>query len=276
MMTPGPFVGKGANLFLVEDSPGLIVESHHHLYHEFDYIIRGRGEYSIGGRRIEVRAGDIIYIGRGIQHRRSSDISDPLLMCNLDIEDTMLKAPATKKLIWPLWRKWELSKAGDRKFICAVKTLNNLMPDEAGKAKSLNGRRWRKISDGLVSVLNGEWTMLAEISAGLHDLAMRIRLHPERDFQLGYEAGRMGVSRCWLSRRFHAVFGVTMLEYRDLARTDKAMGSLISGSTPVRRLWRELGYSSKPHFINTFRRFSGSAPGAFRKTYGGKNKLLEH
>ncbi|GEM_PF-3262653 len=265
-ITPIPYIGKGAVLFCVKDSPGLIVESHHHLYHEFDYIIKGRGEYAIGGRKFDVKAGDIVYIGRGIQHRRASDISDPLVMCNLDIEDSMLTASGDKKLIWPLWKKWDFDSIEEKKLAYAVKTLLRLMPEKIEKGRRLQGRQWQKISNGLVSVLNNEWTMIAKISPGLHDLAMRIRTCPEKYLSLEEEANQIGFSRYWLSRKFHAVFGVTMFEYRDLARTDKAMRFLLDRKEPVSKLWKELGYSSKAHFINTFRRFAGCTPGIFRCT----------
>ena len=196
-------------------------------------------------------------------------MSDPLVMCNLDAEDSMLLAQVSKKLIWPLWRKWDLSKTGDRDFIYTVKTLLESMPRKSGKSRSLSGTHWRKISNGLVSILNNEWIMIANISPGLYNLAMKLRNSPGKRFLLEDEARQMGISRHWLSRKFHAVFGVTMFEYRDLARTDKAMRILLNEKVPVGKLWKELGYSSKPHFINTFTRFSGTTPGVFRKKYGG-------
>ncbi|OGV37849.1 MAG: hypothetical protein A2X48_08285 [Lentisphaerae bacterium GWF2_49_21] len=254
-------------MFRVEDSPGLIVESHHHLYHELDYVIRGEGEYAIGGRKIPVSAGDVIYIGRAIHHRRGSSVENPIVLCNLDVEDSMLFTAGSKKLLWPLWKKWDFSKVEDQKFISAVKILLKLMP-KGEKRRSLDGRQWRNISDGLVSVLNSEWTMLAKISPGLHELAMRIRLHPGKYLSLGEEAERMKITRHWLSRRFHGVFGVTMLEYRDLARTDKAVKALLSGGVSIEKLGAILGYSSKSHFINTFKRFAGCTPGTFRNLHG--------
>ncbi|MFZ2654650.1 MAG: AraC family transcriptional regulator [Victivallales bacterium] len=262
-ITPIPYVGKGAVLSCVQDSPGLIVESHHHLYHEFDYIIGGRGEYAVGRKIFQVKGGDMVYIGRAIQHRRCSDISDPLVMCNLDVEDSMLMASENERMCWPLWKCWKFSNIDDPSFTAAVRTLMKLMPRNS-KMLDLNRRQWGKIARGLTSILNNDWIMIGKRSTGLQDLAMRIRLSPEKHISLGEEAERLGISRHWLSRRFHSVFGVTMFEYRDLARTDRAVKALLSCGQSVEELGGCLGYSSKSHFINTFRRFAGCTPGIFR------------
>ncbi|HCE46339.1 MAG TPA: hypothetical protein DET40_22565 [Lentisphaeria bacterium] len=266
-ITPASYIGKGAVLFCVQDSPGLIAESHHHLYHEFDYIMEGRGEYAVGGKIFQVKAGDMVYLGRAIQHRRSSDISDPLVMCNLDVEDYMLPATVMEKMRWPLWKFWDFSKIGDPAFTAAIKILVKLMPGN-GRERNLNGRQWGKVASGLTSILNNEWMMIGERSTGLQKLATRIRMSPENHISLDKEAERLGLSRYWLSRRFCSVFGVTMIEYRDLARIDKAAKALLSECESIEKIGLSLGYSSKSHFINTFRRFAGCTPGAFRKLHG--------
>lgn len=267
VISPLPYLGKGTILFRVHDSPGLIVKSHHHLYHEFDFILEGEGEYTVGGRTFPVEAGDFVYIGRAIQHRRRSSAARPLVMCNLDAEDAMPAATAEEKLFWPLWRVWRGAALDVPDFAAALRFLLRLLPEE-GLARPLTRRQWRRVGRGLRALLNRDRQRAAALSPGLPALALRVRRRPEAHLSLDAAAARLGVSRCWLSRLFHRLFGITLFEYRDLCRTEKAIRALHEGNESVTHLGRRLGYAGKAQFINTFRRFAGRTPGAFRNGSG--------
>lgn len=264
-LTPIPYLGKGALLFCVRDSPGLVARSHHHLYHEFDFILDGAGEYAVGGRRFPVQAGDFVYIGRGLQHRRRSDAAHPLVMCNLATEDAIPTATPEERLHWPLWKVWPGASRTVPELASTLRTLLRWMPKEADTGRRLTRRQWRRVECGLTALLHHDRQRVAGISPGLAALALRLRMHPEAPLSLAEEAVRLGLSRPWLSRLFHRLFGITLFEYRDLCRTEKAVKALHAGNETIARLARRLGYSGKAQFINTFKRLAGRTPGAFRK-----------
>ncbi len=259
---PLPYLGGGATLYLVRDPAGLIVEPHHHLYHEFDYVMEGRGEYGVGRKAVHVAAGDFVYIAPGVYHRRSSSLESPLVLCNLIIDNAALKAGSSSEELWPWWRIWRASCLPPETEAAVSFLLASLKDRE----RRLSPSQTLRCAPGLRALLSAYGGALSG-NPGLAALASRIRRRPEERLSLDEEAARLGVSRFWLSRLFSRVFGVTMLECRDFARIELAMEALKAGRKGVAELALELGYSGKPQFISVFKRLCGMVPSEFRKLH---------
>lgn len=250
-------------LFRVEDEPGLIVETHQHLYHEFDLVLEGSGSYRCGRQSFEAKTGDIFYIARGFRHRRESSLESPLKLCNIDIPDAALRQDSQELKPWPLLHRWRgagIPKAAQDAF----EQLSPLMPEKAGAALKLDGAAQRNACKSLAEALDFQSALLGRKAPYLAKLAGRIATRPELKFPLEQEAAEAGVTKFQLCRAFKQAFGAGMVEYRDLARADLAIAALRAGAESVERLGRRLGYSSKAHFANAFKRAAGATPGSFK------------
>ena len=263
-ISPGPYLGEGALLFLVRDAPGLIVETHQHLYHEFDMVLSGSGSFHYGRNSLQASPGDIVYIARGLRHRRESSLESPLALCNIALPEAMLHAKdkiRKPRPLMQLWRGAGIPETASNAF----EILKSLMPAKAGRGRRLDKRTGSLVCSGLSKALDFQASLLGRKAPWLPELAGRIALNPCVKLKLEEEAERAGVSKFHLSRSFREAFGVGMIEYRDLARIDMAIEALISSDEKVESLGRRLGYSSKAHFINTFKRVAGGRPASIRK-----------
>lgn len=289
-LLPAPFYGGGTYLHHVEDAAGVVCDPHHHLYHELDYILKGRGVFAVGARKVEVGAGDVIYLARGVYHWRMSDTDHPLELCNLTIADEDMRRvlhaqPAGQGTEWPWWRHWPRTElAGDDAQAC-LRILVRLMRKRPHAVRlrpwqpHARPTRWQSAADRVPPkevnrLLPGVAGLLGLARAGgeagpdLHALAQRVRRAPHLPLSLDDEAARLGVSRWWLSRVFRRRYGVTLWEHRDYARTDLAIQRLLASDIPVGELGRELGFAGTAQFINTFKRLTGLTPGRLRLRYG--------
>ncbi len=287
-LSPLAFIGSGSHLHRVCDAVGVVCDPHHHLYHELDYVLKGRGLFAVGARKVEVRAGDMVYLARGVYHWRMSDAGCPLELCNLTIDDNdvrrVLRAhPAGPRTEWPWWRHWPRSELTGNEAQAFIRSLVCLMrrrphtvrlrpgPPRTGPVDAESaGRVSREDIDRLLPGIAGLLSLERDGGAAgpdLHALAQRVRRRPEQPLRLAEEAARLGVSRWWLSRVFRRRFGVTLWQHRDYARVDLAIERLLSSDVTVSELGRTLGYAGTAQFIATFKRLTGLTPARLRRRY---------
>ena len=80
----------------------------------------------------------------------------------------------------------------------------------------------------------------------------------------------IGLERRTLLRRFASATGMTPIEYCRGVRVARARELLEGGDTSQKQIAQSLGYKDVASFARVFRKAVGSAPGAYRKTAGGK------
>ncbi len=280
-LQPSPFQGEGTYLSHVVDVAGVVTELHHHLYHELDYILTGQGVFGVGKQKVNVSAGDMIYLGRGVNHWRMSELDHPVELCTLVIDDPDMERvrqarPSGKRAELPWWRHWSkselLANAGTRGFLQELVTQMRKRPQTNSHTpvspidERVPPADMDRLLPGIAGLL-GLARSGGEPGPDLHALARRVRSAPHKHLSLDEEAARLGVSRWWLSRVFKRRFGVTLWEYRDYARTDLAIERLLSSDISVGDLGRSLGFRSTAQFIATFKRLTGLAPGRLRRRY---------
>uniref|UniRef100_UPI002FE36B51 helix-turn-helix domain-containing protein n=1 Tax=Noviherbaspirillum sp. TaxID=1926288 RepID=UPI002FE36B51 len=84
----------------------------------------------------------------------------------------------------------------------------------------------------------------------------------------GELAGSLAMSTRQLERRFLVNYGLSLRDYRRLARFSSALGRLIQGASQtgeMSRIAHDAGYVDQAHFIRDFRQFVGESPGRFAK-----------
>jgi AraC family transcriptional activator FtrA len=91
-----------------------------------------------------------------------------------------------------------------------------------------------------------------------------------RGVSLAAMATAAGLERRTLLRRFASATGMTPIEYCRGVRIARARELLEGGDTSQKQIAQSLGYKDVASFARVFRKAVGSAPGAYRKTAGGK------
>jgi transcriptional regulator GlxA family with amidase domain len=90
------------------------------------------------------------------------------------------------------------------------------------------------------------------------------------------EAVRMsGLPKRTFDRRFRAATGFSPLAYVQALRVEEAKQMLETGSEPVDAVGREVGYEDAASFRRLFRRFTGMAPGDYRRRFQVPRYIVE-
>lgn len=76
------------------------------------------------------------------------------------------------------------------------------------------------------------------------------------------------MSRSYLSRKYHAETGETLLSYIHRKKIEEAKRMLIYTSRPLTAVSAYLGFSSQGHFSRIFREYTGMTPAEYRKKPG--------
>lgn len=85
-------------------------------------------------------------------------------------------------------------------------------------------------------------------------------------------ARRFYVSKSYLSRIFREVTGVTLNEYRNLARITEAKRLLAETGLPVTEIAARVGFESITYFERVFKKHTDERPLRYRKTYTAEHK----
>ena len=80
-----------------------------------------------------------------------------------------------------------------------------------------------------------------------------------------------GLERRTLLRRFASATGMTPIEYCRCVRIARARELLEGGEISQKQIAESIGYKDMASFSRAFRKAVGSAPGAYRKRFGGKD-----
>ena len=91
-----------------------------------------------------------------------------------------------------------------------------------------------------------------------------------RGVSLAAMATTAGLERRTLLRRFASATGMTPIQYCRGVRIARARELLEGGDTSQKKIAQSLGYKDVASFARVFRKAVGSAPGAYRKRFGGK------
>jgi transcriptional regulator GlxA family with amidase domain len=97
-----------------------------------------------------------------------------------------------------------------------------------------------------------------------------VHMRDGRGVSLAAMATAAGLERRTLLRRFASATGMSPIQYCRGVRIARARELLEGGDTSQKKIAQSLGYKDVASFARVFRKAVGSAPGAYRKRFGGK------
>ena len=97
-----------------------------------------------------------------------------------------------------------------------------------------------------------------------------VHMRDGRGVSLAAMATAAGLERRTLLWRFASATGMTPIQYCRGVRIARARELLEGGDTSQKKIAQSLGYKDVASFARVFRKAVGSAPGAYRKRFGGK------
>ena len=250
---------------------------HHHSAFEISYIKSGRGVYRIGGREIDIRAGDIYLFSTNEVHC-ITEIHDnqPMVLLNIHFEPRFIWSPSGNALDESFLRIFldrgeGFSNRLDRSNpttdeIAALILRMQKEADERPEAYELMIktyllnilvlliRNYNYVSKTAPFTLQSE--KLIHIEAALNYIDKNI----EKPMTLDELAQKAGMSRTYFSSVFKKLNGLTPWEYIGLKRIEKAKHMLRTTSKSVLEISMDCGFNNISYFNRLFKRATGLNP----------------
>lgn len=227
--------------------------------HLFDYVIRGSGYIMYGDKRYTVRAGDLVYMRKGVRVDYGADPNDPYekLWFGADgpLVDSLASCYAGRGLII-------LHERDDLHFM-KLKSLLTSGGWEEGQIMhllldlflDLSGRAARTHSVGVEP-----------------DLAVKLKsyidLRVAEKLSLDEAAESLHLSKRHVIRLFKDRYDITPGAYHQKLRMTAACHYLTETTLSVGEIASRLGFSDQSFFSSAFKKQLGVYPLAFRKSGG--------
>jgi len=250
---------------------------HHHSAFEISYIKSGRGVYRIGGREIDIRAGDIYLFSTNEVHC-ITEIHDsrPMVLLNIHFEPRFIWSPSGNALDESFLRIFldrgeGFSNRLDRNNpttdeIAALILRMQKEAEEKPEAYELMIKTY--LLNILVLLIRNYNYVSASNSTSLHSeklLNMEAALNfidknIETPLTLDGLAQRAGMSRTYFSAVFKKLNGLTPWEYIGLKRIEKAKHLLRTTDRSVLDISLDCGFNNISYFNRLFKKTTGLNP----------------
>jgi AraC-like DNA-binding protein len=149
------------------------------------------------------------------------------------------------------------------------KIQNNVLTGDA-RNKYYDNR----VTDCTIAYLDGihrrsfqDSRLIALFDAEILSLISKIESAPELIFNIEEISRQMGITERALQNGFRLKTGLTVLQYVQQLRMDKAKTLLISSLLPISDIGLDVGYSDCSFFIRIFKKSTGVAPGKYRSDF---------
>ena len=243
--------------------PYSALPSHYHENNYLCFVTRGIYSEDFDGNSIHCTAGDMIIHPPAYKH-----------------SNIFLAGGVTCLNI-------ELSNEWVERYRLALKTINDLYKVQNPEVALLSSRINREISsrdnfsalaiEGLVIQIFAEIERernksFTKSPAWLKKVEEILNDTPaSQSVTLRMLASETGMHPVYLSRAFKQHKNKTIGEYFRGLKIKKALDLLINTRLPVSHIAHDCGFSDQSHFTRIFRKYTGTSPGAFRKSAGNKS-----
>jgi AraC-like DNA-binding protein len=282
---------------LLSTSTRMDVAAHKASEVPFHILLEGTAQLQVGGKRLDLKAGDVVLIPTGAPHRvitsgtgreretsendgdaftttRSARGGDPVI--DLFCGHYTFGAGAGTVLLRSLPDVVHVSFGGSPEGDEVLHTLSVLMRAEARR----EGEGTAVILAALCTVIlamvlrtsrgvNTEavlWTAAAD--SGVAEVVEAVLNNPRADWSIERLSRAVNMSRATFLRRFTRSTGMTVGSFVARARLMAAAELLTTTGSTVAAVAGEVGYNSESAFTRAFREEIGTTPSRFRRSQG--------
>ena len=248
---------------------------HVHARAEIMYMMRGRCRIQIfeenQERELILGVGEFVFIDSGVAH--ALHVDEKCYMINVEfsfhqepelisMQELMCFSPALTKWMKSV-RSWQCGKDKDGMLHTALLTV---IDDFSGLSEKDVALRKMHIGQMMIYLARA---LISHDTAGNGMMYVRrcIQLLSERldeKIYIDELAGELGISAAYLQRIFRQVHGMTIIEYLNHLRIERAKLLLINTDEPIVDVAIETGFHSRQHFSRVFASVEGVSPKQFR------------
>ncbi|MFA4943818.1 MAG: AraC family transcriptional regulator [Lentisphaeria bacterium] len=250
---------------------------------ELTYLLAGEVSWTVqGGPLLRLRGGDLAITQPAAVHAGEFEVIQPCrllwLVVNPDVPGAADYTPFTAADLERI--RATLAAAGNRvvRAVEGLRTvqaeLEELFREPAAGADA--GGEWRLQHLRLLllrGLLHAVESLRRHRASPQHPAVAKalayMAAHLERPVNLPAVAAAAGVSGSYLHQLFRTHMGQTPADCYNRLRIGRARRLLAEGRLTVTEIAFRLGYSSSQYFARGFRRYTGLAPGEYRRRHSG-------
>lgn len=249
---------------------------HAHDRAEIMYLLRGRCRIQLfeGDRQQEftMGVGEFVLIDAGMMH--ALQVDESCYMVNVEfsfrpnpplmtMQSLMAASPALAQWLREL-SPWQRGKDDSGMLYAA---LSAVVDDYFHAADVDTALKEIHIAQMLVHLVTA---LMDDKAAGKGYVYVRrcVNLLSERmseDVRIEELAKELGISAAYLQRLFRQVHGMTIIDYLNRMRIERAKLLLLNTDDPVVEIAMEAGFNSRQHFTRVFTSLEGISPQEYRR-----------
>jgi AraC family transcriptional regulator len=230
-------------LTMLDHAPDTVMPAHDHELALVSCLVNGSYRSRTRTADFELACDDMLYCPPEFSHSDDIGKSGARFFCIEITADAEMKLPNTHHLF-----REELT------IYAARRLLSEFL-----------GEQDQFALDCLGAELVGTLTAPAWKSASASQMTLvadRLCAHPSGNVRLAEIAADLGTHATTLTRQFRAAKGISMGEYRQIARARRANGMVLTGQIPLAAIAADCGYADQSHMTRDFLRRFGQTPSA--------------
>lgn len=245
----------------------------------FHQVRRGACRLAVGERRAVLGAGDLVFVGPGVEHVLDSEVpgglpadgedDGTLLLCGYCRFELGGKGPSAS--LFPELVVLRRERLSERAWLAGV--LDQLGTEYLSNAPGAALAVARLTEVLMVELIRMDFGRdgRGELMRALADPPIAAALqalhaYPERPWTLDALARRVGLSRAGLAARFGDRVGQPMFAYLTALRVERARALLLDTELSLPAIAARVGYESDVAFVKMFKRQTGITPTSWRKS----------
>lgn len=257
---------------------------HYHNFVEITFAEAGRGIHVVGGHRYEIGSGDLCVINTWIAHQFLPVPDSSIRVINCLIEPDYLShlfdgTHTDSKLHSLFYSYYVINKTYDLDADLNLKGKNTLLIhqllDQMFVEYHAKDPGYTQILENYLRILIYKVMRMYDEKRQLYtdkradkiaNIMSYLRTHSNEDLDVENLSALFYISAKYLSTLFKSLTNMTITEYMQRIRVEKAVALLKSTDLCIRDIASEIGYNDVTFFYSIFRRYTGQNPSAIRSS----------
>lgn len=230
---------------------------------ELVYVLKGKGDFTVGGKKIKVKSGDFLVLPPKISHSAHTIPSDPfqLIYIHFNLFSDRNKKYALRDQVWSEVQRIPRGLNIEEYLIEIVNEFDN----NFWGSKTVT-------SACMLQVITKVYRLKHNLSLNPAKLKLKNKIRPALDYlyehfseecSISYLAKMVHLHPFYFTRIFKHAIGVTPHLFLRKLRIQKAKALILNTDLSFTQIAEYVGFNSIHHFSRTFKQLEGLTPSQY-------------
>lgn len=251
-------------------------EQHSQLLHKHEdvlelfYVMKGQGQYFVGGKEYIVQAGNLVICNAGVMHGEEPFQKHNMQSYCCVMQGVSLPGMLPNALTKPVWNP-VLYFAEDRETVEHILlALSELYARQSSSAEICG-----LLANALMGIVYEKLCRRQQTNAVternneefIHSIMQYLDEHYMEPIQLQDLGERFHISHFYLSHIFKAETGLSPMKYVMHRKIGQSQNLLMNTDMPIGAISDTMGFNDNCHFSTTFKKYVGLTPSQYRQHF---------